>query len=79
MKTRSVRTAIALSAAAMLVTFTGIGARAQKPSPADLAAKLSGTWVLNRELSTGFGAPGRRGGGARYSSSPLFATAAAVT
>jgi hypothetical protein len=24
-----------------------------------VAAKLSGTWVLNRELSSGFGAPGR--------------------
>ena len=47
-------------------------ASAQKVSPADLAAKLSGTWVLNRELSPGFrAAPGRRGGGAR----PLFAVA----
>lgn len=49
-------------------------ASAQKVSPADLAAKLSGTWVLNRELSPGFRAPGRRGGGG----SPLFATAALV-
>jgi Spy/CpxP family protein refolding chaperone len=46
-------------------------ARAQKASPSDIAAKLSGTWVLNRELSTGFRAPaGRRGGGV----SPRFAT-----
>jgi len=45
---------------------------AQKSSPSDLAAKLSGTWVLNRELSPGFRAAptGRRGGGA-----PLFASA----
>ena len=79
MKRRSVRTVIALSATAMLVMFTGAGARAQKLSPADLASRFSGTWVLNRELSTGFGAPGRRGGGVRLSSRPLFATAAVVT
>jgi hypothetical protein len=37
---------------------------AQKAAVSDLAAKLSGTWVLNRELSPGFrAAPGRRGGG----------------
>jgi hypothetical protein len=59
-------------AAVMLVCSQGVGA--QKASPADLAAKLSGTWVLNRELSTGFRAPGRRGGGA----GPLFASAGMV-
>jgi hypothetical protein len=40
---------------------------AQKASPAELAAKLSGTWTMNRELSPGFSTPGgpggRRGGG----------------
>jgi hypothetical protein len=58
-------------AAVMLVFSQGVGA--QKTSASDLAAKLSGTWVLNRELSTGFRAPapGRRGGGG----GPLFAVA----
>jgi Spy/CpxP family protein refolding chaperone len=47
---------------------------AQKAAVSDLAAKLSGTWVLNRELSPGFrAAPGRRGGGAA-----LFAAAGLV-
>jgi hypothetical protein len=52
-----------LAGGAMMVAFSQ-GVSAQKASPADLAAKLSGTWVLNRELSPGFrAAPGRRGGG----------------
>ena len=55
----------------MLVFSQGI-ASAQKATSSDLAGKLSGTWVLNRELSPGFrAAPGRRGGGA----GPLFAVA----
>jgi hypothetical protein len=65
---RSVAVALAFGA----VTFGG-GLSAQKPSPADLAAKLSGTWTINRELSPGFAAPagrGRRGGGG-----PSFALA----
>ena len=33
----------------------------QRLTPTDLALRLSGTWVLNRELSTGFRTPGRRG------------------
>jgi len=58
----------------MMVVFSH-GASAQKLSPSDLPAKLSGTWVLNRELSTGFHpATGRRGGGAR----PLFASATSI-
>ena len=36
---------------------------AQKLSPADAAARLSGTWTLNRELTQGFRAPGGRPGG----------------
>jgi hypothetical protein len=58
---RGVAVALALGA----MTFGG-GLSAQKASPADLAAKLSGTWTINRELSPGFAAPagrGRRGGG----------------
>jgi uncharacterized protein YnzC (UPF0291/DUF896 family) len=65
---RSVAVALALGA----MTFEG-GLSAQKVSPADLAAKLSGTWTLNQELSPGFAAPagrGRRGGGG-----PSFAIA----
>jgi len=60
--------------AMMLVFSVGIVC-AQKAPPSDLAAKLSGTWVLNRELSPGFrAAPGRRGGGA----GPLFAVSGLV-
>jgi len=56
-------TAVLAVGATMLVLSHGI-VRAQKVSASDLAAKLSGTWVLNRELSPGFRAapPGRRGG-----------------
>jgi hypothetical protein len=43
----------------------------------DLAAKLSGTWILNRDLSTGFRAPGRGRGGAAYSGT-MFAAAVAA-
>lgn len=49
-------------AAGMMVTIGGAALRAQKLTPADLAVKLSGTWVLNRDLSTGFRTQGRRGG-----------------
>ncbi len=55
--------AIALAGAAVTAAAT------QKLTPAEVAAKMSGTWVLNRELTTGFnapkGAPGGRGGGGR--------------
>jgi hypothetical protein len=47
-----------------IVMIAGAVPRAQKLTPADLAGKLSGTWVLNRDLSTGFRSPGRRGGAA---------------
>jgi len=45
--------------------------KAQNGAPADLAAKLTGTWKLNKELSPNLAAPpagrqGRRGGGALY-------------
>lgn len=54
-----------------LTVFTSGAANAQKLVPHDLAAKLTGTWILNRDLSTGFRtpAPQRRG-------SPLFAVGA---
>jgi hypothetical protein len=61
----SVRTCCALAAGAMTMLVAGGGAAAQKLAPQDLAAKLTGSWVLNRDLSPGFRAqaPGRRGGG----------------
>jgi hypothetical protein len=82
----SIRTAVTLSVAVFAMTFGGTAADAQKV-PQDLPGKLSGTWVLNRELSTGFRAPapGRGRGGAAYSlppssklprQGPRFATAA---
>jgi hypothetical protein len=67
----------ALSAAmlAMLVTGSGLDLSAGALAKAearklplgrqDPAAKLTGTWVLNRELSKGFAAPGRGRGGAQ--------------
>jgi len=58
----SVALAIALAGAAVTAAI-------QKLTPAEVAAKMSGTWVLNRELTTGFnapkGGPGGRGGGGR--------------
>jgi uncharacterized protein YnzC (UPF0291/DUF896 family) len=67
--------ALSLVAAAVSGDLTSAG---QKLSPQDLAGKLSGTWVLNRDLSTGFGRPaGRRGAaellGARFSAAGLAA------
>ena len=47
-----------------------------RQSAQDLALKLSGTWVFNRELSSGFGAAGRGGRGprsvARFAIAPGF-------
>jgi hypothetical protein len=54
--------AIALAGAAAMAAAT------QKLAPAEAATKLSGTWTLNRELTTGFNAgrgAGRRGGAGR--------------
>lgn len=51
-----------VSIAVMIVALGGAGAEAQKLTAQDLAGKLSGTWALNRDLSTGFRTPGRRGG-----------------
>jgi hypothetical protein len=68
-------TAAALSAAVFAMMFGGRTAEARR-LPQDLAGKLSGTWVLNRELSTGAApGPGRGRGGPGYSA-PRFATAA---
>ena len=56
--------AAALSAALVTMVFTGRGVEARQSAP-DLAVRLSGTWVFNRELSSGFGAAGRGGRGSR--------------
>jgi hypothetical protein len=66
----------ALSAALFASVFAA-NAVAARRIPQDLAGKLSGTWVLNRSLSTGFGAPGR-GRGVSPDSRPRFAMAAAA-
>jgi hypothetical protein len=59
-KAKILNTTLTAAVTAMLVT---IGIDAQKVTPADAAARLSGTWKLNRELSPGFRAPGGRRGG----------------
>src|SRR5262245_29685286 len=52
---------------AVAVAVVGFGfaasVAAQKLTPADAAAQLTGTWTLNRELSPGFRSPGGRPGG----------------
>ena len=58
-----------LSARPVRRSFSEGGTQAQ-----DLAGKMSGTWVFNRELSSGFGAPGRGRGGPRPGA--LFAATA---
>jgi hypothetical protein len=61
------RVSVALAAIALAGAAVTAAAAIQKLTPAEVAAKMSGTWVLNRELTTGFnapkGAPGRGGGG----------------
>jgi len=65
-----------LAGGALMVVLSAVIVSAQKVNPSDLAAKLSGTWVLNRELSPGFrAAPGRSGGGG----GALFAVAGLAT
>ena len=63
-----------LVAAATSVLLAWTAVQAQKVTPADLAASLSGTWKVNRDLSDPLSDPaggGRRGGA-------LFARAAPV-
>jgi hypothetical protein len=66
----------AVSLAAVAIVCVDVGAQ-QQLAPQDLASKLSGTWILNRELSTGFGRPTGRRGGAELQR-PRFATAGLV-
>jgi hypothetical protein len=54
----------ALGGAALVMTTVAVGLHAQKPAPADIAAKMSGTWKINRELSPSVRPPAPpRGGG----------------
>ena len=62
--------------AILLLAGSGLGAVTQAPAPGELAARMTGRWKLNRELSPDLAKPGpgrgRRGGG------PLFAVAPGV-
>jgi hypothetical protein len=62
--TRTLPRRIGIALGAIAVTGTGliVGAVAQKLTPAEVAARLSGTWTINRELTSGFNAASRRGG-----------------
>ena len=58
---------------AALVALCAVGGSAEQAgSPADVAARMTGSWKLNKELSPSLSAPagrgpdGRRGGGALY-------------
>lgn len=75
---RHTRAVVALVGAALALAGVTAGARTQKLSPAEAATRLSGTWVLNKELTSGFRAPagrrgGGRGGGLRMAMAPVFA------
>ena len=49
----------------VLLVPPAAGVRAQVGTPTDVAAKISGTWKLNLELSPSVTAPGRSGGRGR--------------
>ena len=67
--------AVALCGVAVAGKAMGLEAR----QPADVAGKLTGEWMLNRGLSSGFGTSGRGPGrGALPSRAPLFAAAAGI-
>ena len=75
---RHTRAVVGLIGAALALAGMTAVAGAQKPSPADAATRLSGTWVLNKDLTSGFRAPGERrgggrGGGLRLAMAPAFA------
>lgn len=62
---REISTRVGMAMVATAIALAGVRgtAGAQKLTSAEVASRLSGTWVLNRELTSGFGASGRRGGG----------------
>jgi hypothetical protein len=67
---------VRLLVSVLVLAALGVSAGAQNPTPAEVAQKLTGTWVLNRELSKGFTAPGGKPGGPRRGGA-LFAVAPA--
>ena len=58
------RIAAALAAAAVVAMAARV--EAQSGSPADVAAKLSGRWILNEELTPASARPTARGGGPSF-------------
>ena len=75
---RQTRAVVAVVGAALALAGVTAGARGQKLTPVEAATRLSGTWVLNKELTSGFRAPGGRrggggGGGLRMAMAPAFA------
>jgi hypothetical protein len=61
---------LVLAATSLLLAWTGV--QAQKVTPADIAASMTGTWKVNRDLSDPLSDPvrgGRRGGSPRASQS----------
>jgi hypothetical protein len=64
---------MAVYPAKMTSTAAAAGLPAQAAAGAAAAARLSGTWKLNRELSPLVAPPGRGGGGGRRGGAPSFA------
>lgn len=60
MQQRVIRRWIA-TAGIVLAMAGAVSAGGQKTTPADVAAKMTGTWKLNRELSPSIGGPARGG------------------
>jgi hypothetical protein len=66
------KTSVAVVAGALFAAaFVGVDLGAQKMTTADVAAKFTGTWVLNRELSPNAG-PASGGRGRRSGGAPLY-------
>jgi hypothetical protein len=70
------RTLVTRAAAATALAVVTIPAAAQKAGPADVAARLTGTWTINRALSPALKGPGRAGAGRGGSAYALGAAAA---
>jgi hypothetical protein len=69
-----------MAAACLVLTLCAWPAGAQSPSPADVAAKFTGTWKLNKELSPNLSAPpGGPPGAGDLSGPQLRRTLALVT
>ena len=74
------RAPLAVAGTAVMLALATAGVSGQKTTPAEMAAKLSGSWKLNRELSPSVVAPGRgrpggpeRGGVSLSAAAPAFA------